>query len=31
VHSTTTGNDYTIFVHSVDGLQLAAGDFNFYG
>jgi Ca2+-binding RTX toxin-like protein len=31
VHSSTTGNDYTIFIHSTDGSQLAAGDFQFYG
>jgi hypothetical protein len=31
VHSSTTGNDYTIFIHSVDGAQLGAGDYQFYG
>lgn len=31
VHSASTGADYTIFVHSVDGKLLGAGDYNFYG
>jgi Ca2+-binding RTX toxin-like protein len=31
VHSATTGNDYTIFIHSVDGSLLGHGDYNFYG
>lgn len=31
VHSALTGQDYTIFIHSTDGSQLAAGDYQFYG
>jgi Ca2+-binding RTX toxin-like protein len=33
IHSTTTGQDYQIFVHSTNGqlLSTAKGDFNFYG
>ncbi|MBR1092291.1 hypothetical protein JQ621_33010 [Bradyrhizobium manausense] len=32
IHDTTSGNDYTIYIHSLDGQQLskAAGDFQFY-
>ncbi len=30
VHDTTTGGDYTIFIKSLDGNQLAHGDYNFY-
>jgi len=30
IHSATTGQDYTIFIHSVDGKVLGAGDYNFY-
>jgi hypothetical protein len=33
IHSTDTGLDYTIFVHSLDGKLLSnvKGDYNFYG
>lgn len=31
VHSSTTGKDYQIFIHSVDGSLLGNGDYAFYG
>jgi len=33
IHSTTTGLDYTIFIHSLNGnlLSKSTGDLNFYG
>jgi Ca2+-binding RTX toxin-like protein len=31
IHDTATGNTYEILVKSMDGHQLAAGDYNFYG
>jgi Ca2+-binding RTX toxin-like protein len=33
IHSTTTGLDYTVFIHSLNGnlLSKATGDLNFYG
>jgi hypothetical protein len=30
VHDTTTNADYTIYIHSVSGKLLGAGDYNFY-
>ncbi|HZU62892.1 MAG TPA: hypothetical protein VFF98_04355 [Novosphingobium sp.] len=30
VHDTTTGNNYTIYIHSLDGSQIKAGDYAFY-
>lgn len=31
IHSTTTGEDYTIFIKSLNSKELVKGDFNFYG
>jgi hypothetical protein len=31
VHSAATDANYTLFINSVDGSQLSAGDYNFYG
>lgn len=31
VHAATTGDNYLIFIHSVDGALLGAGDYQFYG
>lgn len=30
IHDTTTGNDYTLFIHSLDGKLLIAGDYKFF-
>ncbi|HWU03905.1 MAG TPA: hypothetical protein VN222_14290 [Novosphingobium sp.] len=30
IHDALNGNDYTIYVHSLDGAQLKLGDYNFY-
>ena len=30
LHDTTSGNDYSVFIHSLDGAKIALGDFAFY-